>query len=199
MHKCSAARALGVEIVDAFTDASFTCRRSVMALPSRKQTFAYENCRDLLEKLDREIDRYRSVVGREDASVDDVDLLKDAAFNASVTAWHLGDWVFNDMTDVHRSTFGFNKPADLQDHARANCRALHLCRYAATASKHWEVTNHPDPTIQIVVTGETGWTIYFIDSGKRIAAEQVFDEALHFWTGFIYQNQIAKIEVDASG
>jgi hypothetical protein len=39
-----------------------------MPLPNREQTF-YECCRDLLEKLDREIDRYRSIVGRDDHNV----------------------------------------------------------------------------------------------------------------------------------
>ena len=37
-----------------------------MALPSRDQTFAYESCRDLVEKLDREIDRYREVAGNDE-------------------------------------------------------------------------------------------------------------------------------------
>ena len=36
-----------------------------MAIPSRKQTFGYTDCRDLVEKLDREIDRYRAVAGKD--------------------------------------------------------------------------------------------------------------------------------------
>ena len=62
-----------------------------MALPSRDQTFAYENCRDLLEKLNREIDRYCAVAGNDEILEPErllelVDQLKDSAFNASVTA-----------------------------------------------------------------------------------------------------------------
>jgi hypothetical protein len=75
---------------------------SLMALPSRDQTFAFADCRELLNKLEREIDRYREVVGRDEnepeALMKLVDQLKDSAFNAAVTAWHLCDWVFNDMT-----------------------------------------------------------------------------------------------------
>jgi hypothetical protein len=161
-----------------------------MALPGREQTFAYEDCRDLRQKLDREIKRYRSMVGREDS---DPEELKDTAFNASVTAWHLTDWVFNDLTPAQRASLRFEDLSDLQEYARTNCRALYLCRYAATASKHWEVTKHPDPNVQIVVTlADTGWTIYFMDSGKRKAAEQVFDDALVFWTQFIYGHHIAQ-------
>jgi hypothetical protein len=34
-----------------------------MALPGRDQTFAYENCREMLNKLEREIERYCAVAG----------------------------------------------------------------------------------------------------------------------------------------
>jgi len=160
-----------------------------MPLPNRPQTF-YESCRDLLEKLDREIDRYRSIAGRDDHNV--VEELKDIAFNASVTAWQLGDWVFNDMTVEQRQRLGFNDSNALLEHARTNCRALYLCRHAATASKHWEATQHPDPNVQTVVTHENGWRVLFVDGNKRTAADQVFAEALSFWTNFIYGNHIAK-------
>jgi hypothetical protein len=168
-----------------------------MALPSREQTFAFAHCRELLEKLDRENDRYREVAGRDEvlepeALVKLVDQLKDSAYNASVTAWHLCDWVFNDMTPEQRQNLSFEKLSDLQEHVRQACRALYLCRQAATASKHWIVNQHCDPNVQVIVTGETGWTIYFVDGGRKIPADQVFDEALAFWTGFIYQNDIAK-------
>jgi len=169
-----------------------------MPLPSREQTFAFADCRELLEKLDREIDRYREVAGRDglerDALVKLVDQLKDSAFNASVTAWHLCDWVFNDMTPDQRQKLGFKKLSDLQDHVRNNCRALYLCRQAATASKHWTVNQHADPEVQVIVTADTGWTIYFVDDGRKTPADQIFDDALGFWTGFIYQHQIAKTE-----
>jgi hypothetical protein len=159
-----------------------------MSLPTRQQTF-YESCRELLEKLKREINRYRSI-GRDDHNV--VDELKDIAFNASVTAWQLGDWVFKDMTAEQRKKLGFKDIKALQEHARTNCRALYLCGHAATASKHWKVTQHHDPNVQTVVTRENGWRVIFVDDNKRTAADQVFVEALHFWAQFIYAHDIAK-------
>ncbi|MBR1332828.1 hypothetical protein [Bradyrhizobium ottawaense] len=173
-----------------------------MALPSREQTFAFENCRELVQKLSREIDRYREVVGSDeehdwDALIRVVDQLKDSAFNAAVTAWHLCDWVFNDMTAEQREKLGFKKLGDLQTYVRKHCRELHLCRQAATASKHWTVEQHPDPDVQVVVTGETGWTIYFVDQGKKIPADNVFEMALSFWIEFIYSHGIAKALDDA--
>jgi hypothetical protein len=53
-----------------------------MALPGRDKTFALENCRDLLRKLEREIERFT-------AARDDVEGRIDHAFNIVVTAWHL--------------------------------------------------------------------------------------------------------------
>jgi len=167
-----------------------------MALPTREQTF-YENCRDLLEKLDREIDRYREVAGSDLHEVDDrllrlVDQLKDSAFNASVTAWQLCDWVFNDLPIEQRQRLGFKGLVDLQNHVRKQCRALHICRQAATASKHWSVETYADPTVRVIVTAEPLWIIYFEDGDKKIPADQVFNEARDFWTGFIRDNGIAK-------
>ncbi len=168
-----------------------------MALPSRKQTFAYENCRDLVEKLHREIERYCAVAGSQlSESGEDllrlVDQLKDSAFNASVTAWHLSDWVFNDLPAEQRQKLGFEKVADLQNYVRSQCRELHLCRQAATASKHWIVDKYADPSVQTVVTAETGWTIYFVDNDKKTPVDQVFIAARDYWTGFIRDNGIPK-------
>jgi hypothetical protein len=169
-----------------------------MPLPSREQTFGFEDCRELLQKLDREIDRYREVVGRDavddgDALLKLVDQLKDSAFNASVTAWQLCDWVFNDMPEVLRQKFGFNKLGDLQSCARTKCRALHLCRQVATASKHWTVTNHPDPDVQVEVAHDgNGWEVHFIDQGQKIPADHVFELVYVFWDSFIREHGIAE-------
>src|SRR5947209_4344327 len=100
-----------------------------MPLPGRDKTFAFESCRDVLDKLDREIDRYRKVNGK------DIEAMKDLAFNISVTAWHLCDWVYGDLTAAQRHTLKIEKLTDLQKIALEN-RELYLCRQAAIASKH---------------------------------------------------------------
>jgi hypothetical protein len=174
-----------------------------MALPGRDKTFAYENCRDLRLKLKREIDRLG--VARAAGDVED---MKDAAFNACVTAWHLCDWVFNDLTQVQQAALNIHSLSELQAHA-LKCRALHLCRQVATASKHWDIRQHPDPDVAVIVTAspwpppkpdpamppvyimEDGWWIYFVDGADKRDASDVFEEALGFWTHFIYQNGVA--------
>ncbi len=118
--------------------------------------------------------------------------MKDLAFNISITAWTLCDWVFGDLTAEQRKSLNIRKLSDLQDRARS-CRAVHICRQAATASKHWDVTSYPDPNLSVIVTagGQGQWLIYFLDNGDRLEADRVFAEALQFWTSFIYPNRIA--------
>jgi hypothetical protein len=167
-----------------------------MPLPTRHQTF-FETCREVLEKLDREIDRYRDVAGTEDELDPErllqlVNQLKDSAFNAAVTAWQLNDWVFNELSAEQRKRLDLEKLSDLQQQAREQCRALHLCRQVATASKHWAVNQHPDPNIRIVITADGGWRIDFLDGHTTIPADQVFTAARDFWTRFIYGHAISK-------
>jgi len=106
--------------------------------------------------------------------------------------------VFNDMTPEQHQRLGFRSLGDLQKHARENCRALHLCRQAATASKHWMVNSHPDPDVQVIVQhDETGWTISFVDGGQEQPADLVFETALAFWMEFIREQGIARSLDDA--
>lgn len=173
-----------------------------MALPSRDKTFAFEDCRDVLDKLDREIDRYMDAY-----AADNIDAMKDIAFNASVTAWQLCDWVFCDMTPAQRNSLNIQKLQDLQKYA-LTYRPLYLCRQAATASKHWEISRYHDPNVAVVVTCAPDprstvqlppgvsiqelphWQIYFADGNTKLRANDVFDQALNFWTNYIYQNSI---------
>jgi hypothetical protein len=156
-----------------------------MPLPGRDKTFALENCRDLLNKLEREIERFQAA--HDD---DNVTTMADVAFNASVTAWHLCDWVFGDLTEDQRNNLKLQNLEDLQKIARDN-RALHICRQIATASKHWKISQHPDPSVSTTVTANPDWNIYIEIGGERLEVVHVFDDALTFWTHLIYHNGIA--------
>jgi hypothetical protein len=99
--------------------------------------------------------------------------------------------VFNDMTVEQRQKLNFRDVGGLQEYARENCRALYLCRQAATASKHWVVNQHADPEVQVVVTAETEWTVYFVDHGRSQPADVVFEMAFAFWNEFIRDHRIS--------
>jgi hypothetical protein len=155
-----------------------------MPLPGRDKTFAFENCRSMLDKLKREIDRYTRVEGS------DVEAMKDLAFNIAVTGWHLCDWVFMDLTPQQRDGLNIHSLAQMREHA-LTCRALHVFRQVATASKHWAISNRPDPSVTAVVAAIPDWRIWFEDDQGVLPATTAFEQALSFWTGFIYQNAIA--------
>ena len=67
---------------------------TVLATPP---TFGFENCVDLVWKLDWEIARLLH------ATPHDVIDMKCFAFNAASTAWHLTEWVYENMTPAQRS------------------------------------------------------------------------------------------------
>jgi hypothetical protein len=141
-----------------------------MALPGQQHTFALENCRSTLDKLRREIERLRDADGP---------ARNDHAFNAAVTAWQLCDWVFANMTPAQKDKLKIHNRFDMQEHARHDSRALHLCRQVATASKHMRVSKFPDPKVKTITTMNAvpapqeqlpvhvapGWFLYFDDDG----------------------------------
>jgi hypothetical protein len=160
-----------------------------MALPGRDKTFAFASCRDMLDKLKREIDRYARVDGS------DVEAMKDLAFNIAVTGWHLCDWVFMDLTPAQRDALNIHSLAQMQERALTS-RALHVFRQVATASKHWAISNRPDPAVTAVVAAVPDWRIWFEDEQGELSATEAFELALHFWTAFIFQNKICSEPAD---
>jgi hypothetical protein len=150
------------------------------------QTFGFENCVDLHWKLYWEIARLHH------ATPHDVTDMKCFAFNAAVTAWHLTDWVFEDMTPAQRSQYGTPLKA-FQNFVRRQCRPIHLCRQIATASKHRSVILHADQDVgagidvKPHVEGQfsASWNIYVTDGAVTYPALDVLEESRLYWYRFI--------------
>ena len=183
-----------------------------MAIPSREKTFGLESCRDLLNKLEWEEKRLK------DTDEQDVEGLMYNAFNAAVTAWHIGDWVWGDMSPEQRKALQgdwgvtLDKQGIFQTALRDKAPALNICREIATASKHVKVTQYPDHTIDanvsakasnVTVDGETVtvngspvtttvWVIEVFVSDQPVPFQKVLEEAISFWHEFIYHRGIAR-------
>lgn len=177
-------------------------------------TFDLVNCRDLLQKLERELDRIRQCDDREE--------LADLGFNFAVTAWHLTDWVWADITSKHdlkvllaaranksASKFGL---AEFRDWMRKLSEDLNHCRLIATASKHVGAERRPGDPGSFTATGSvsfsggpTGagphgaaphgayyekWVLKIIVNGERKPGLDVFDRVCRFWKHFIDDNKI---------
>jgi hypothetical protein len=155
--------------------------------PGELQKFSFENCVDLVWKLDWEIVRLLH------ATPHDIIDMKCFAFNAAVTAWQLTDWVFEDMTEDQRRKRGTSNLSELQHLVRQECRALHLCQRIALASKHRVVKlAHHDAGITTEVrpiptpVGHWGkWELLVIDGATSYAAADVFEEARRYWYTFV--------------
>jgi hypothetical protein len=82
--------------------------------------------------------------------------------------------------------------AGLQKLAREQCRALHLCRQIATASKHRVVRMHYDHSVSTRIDFDRTdayqwpkWGLMIIDGDKSYPAIGVFEEARLYWYKFL--------------
>lgn len=171
-----------------------------MPLPGRDKTFAFESSRDLIEKLRWEIFEFRST--------DHIENKKYHAWNGAVTAWSIADWVWVDLSEEQRHGFSAELSvkclADFQRWLIQKHRPLKLCRLVATASKHAIVTKHNDPSVdtRVYVASDSlsldddvapvlDWSLEITDGVLSSKVEDILDDALHFWTEFVYGRKIA--------
>jgi hypothetical protein len=167
------------------------------------RTFELRSCRDMMAKMERELERVRSA-GSERG------ILTDHGINFAWTAWHMADWVWADMTGAQRHQVAVEAGADpnkfvladFQPYVCSKSRALALCRIIATAAKHSEcrfgadIDMDPDvslgPTFFVagVSTPQRRWVLKLDVDGDRVPATEVFEAALGYWTEFIYPRQI---------
>ena len=125
----------------------------------RTATYGLENSRNLLEKLAWEINAIAEAPRNDQAA------LSYYGFNAAITAWHIADWVWRDLSIDRRQElevqWGVHLSIERDDgnafkgELRKRNRDLAICREIATASKHVEVTRNPDGTIDAEVSART--------------------------------------------
>jgi hypothetical protein len=127
------------------------------------------------------------------------------AFNFSVTAWHLADWVWEDLGDERRAYIAerFNREitrkSDLQRILAGNCRELHICRQIANGSKHKKLSSKSiDPSVRVGIewkqtargAGELtagapladfSYDLFINDQGTSRPAVEVFKIVRNYW------------------
>ncbi len=114
------------------------------ALPARAHTFALETCRDVLAKLEWEIQ------GLDDEQ--EMPALAFRPFNCAVTAWHLADWIWKAL-GPRRRTWGGDEEA-FRHACRDLCPALKHCWLIANASKHGGLDLHKRKQISTEIRSE---------------------------------------------
>ena len=167
------------------------------------RTFELRSCRDMMRKMERELDRVKD-------SGSDRGALTDHGINFAWTAWHMADWVWADMTDRQRRQVALEagsnpdrfELAEFQPYLCRKIGELAYCRIIATAAKHSEcrfgaeVDFGPDislgPTFNVagVPAPQRRWVLKMDVGKERVPASEVFDSVLTFWTNFVYGRQI---------
>ena len=163
-----------------------------MTLPERKGQKAFElrNAGDILEKLRWELN---NLFRRQRH---DVIVCQYHAFNCAVTAWHVTDWLWQDLPSELRAEIELAAGVpikclgDFQNYVRLQCSALNLCYEISRGAKHCIVDRNPDSTISTRISdGEEydyGNPIIVASDGQHLA-DQVFHEALCWFQAFIHE------------
>jgi hypothetical protein len=158
-----------------------------MALPEQKaqKAFGLRDSRDILEKLTWELgnlflrQRY------------DIAVCQYHAFNCAVTAWHVTDWLWQDVesspalrTRLEKEIGPLKNDKAFQKYVSGECNALILCQQIANGSKHCRLTrgkSDPDVTAEISDLGDP----VIVDGKNCYSASVVFHDARIWLAGFI--------------
>ena len=118
------------------------------------------------------------------------------AFNCAVTAWHVTDWLWQDISSSlelktkmqEKNMNSWTKCEEFQHYVRENCRALRLCYQIATGSKHCLMERKPDSTISAVISDGEGYDYgnpIIVEGDTHHMADKVFHEALSWFEVFL--------------
>ncbi len=168
------------------------------------QTFDLESCRDLIDKLIRELDQTKEMLRTN--SIDRQDLAY-RGFNLAVTAWHIWDWVKRDLESEPRAKARLARLLKLPEYdekqvlghlMKANGGAIRVCNVIANASKHSIVKSQSVVARVSAVVTEPGeppvtdarWVLKLEVDGESYPALDIFENALAEWIRIAQEAEI---------
>jgi hypothetical protein len=116
-------------------------------------------------------------------------------FNCAVTAWHVTDWLWQDISPELRGKLSntkgepLNKFEDFQKYVREACPALKLCQQVANGSKHTVLKRK----ISAVVRdgeGHNYGSAVIVEGDTHHDAYKVFFEAFAWFKTFLHEQKI---------
>ncbi len=152
-----------------------------------QKAFGLRNSRDMLKKLRWELDnlfcRQRH----------DVEACQYHAFNCAVTAWHVTDWLWQDIPPELKHKRKWESCEDFQRYVRNECLTLKLCYEVGRGSKHCLVERKPDPTISADISTGEGYDYgnpIIMEDDKQHDAGRVFGDAQQWFENFLRTENI---------
>jgi hypothetical protein len=154
-----------------------------MAEQKAQETFRLSDSRDILEKLQWELDtlfcRQRH----------DIRVCQYHAFNCAITAWHVTDWLWQDMSAEFKAERRWNTCTEFQNYVREECPELKLCYQIALGSKHCRLTGrNANPAISAKISDGEGYDYgnpIIVEGDKERNADQVFQLARNWFEAFV--------------
>lgn len=165
------------------------------------RTFDLRSCRDVCEKLQRELQDLQNETDRERRT--------DHALNFAVTAWHLIDWIWEARergilefrrelaTAAQQWPSGPEGFSEFRKYICAKCPQLRYCDVIATSAKHLAVEPRKKRP-EIETTASASLTISgipilkIVDGQDRLETGQIFAGILDFWSEFVYGQTIER-------
>ena len=165
----------------------------------QKKTFSMSSTVDYLLKLDWE---YKQMCKITDVAAPDMTY---SFINFAVTAWHVVDWIKGDFGEERLMQIG-EEGQRLESYVLQN-EYIAICREIANASKHFEITRKPNPTITTIPAvaadtypgAEEGDLIAWLVTvdGSTWTLFKVAEEVLKYWLWF-YKEHLMDPSVDKS-
>jgi hypothetical protein len=159
-------------------------------MPEQKaqKAFGLSDARAMLGKLDWELNNLFCRTRH------DVLVCMYISFNCAVTAWHVTDWLYEDIQANPKLKACWKDVFAFQAYAREECPELKLCYQVATGSKHCLMGNsNSDPNVSATISDGEG-TDYanpiIMDGDTRHFADNVFRAAMLWFQTFIQAQNI---------
>ena len=158
-----------------------------------QKAFELSDSRHMLEKLRWEMNNL------DFRQQHDIAACQYHSFNCAVTAWHVTDWLWHDISSELRNKLRDKKGKplkeckDFQEYVREACPALRLCHQIANGSKHCLLERRPDPTISTIITKGEGYDYgnpVIVEGDTHHMAYKVFWEALVWFETFLRDENI---------
>ena len=152
-----------------------------------QKSFELRDTRDILEKLQWELNnlfcRQRH----------DIKACQYHAFNCAVTAWHVTDWLWQDISPALKCDLQLRQCKEFQDYVRKDCPALNLCHQIANGSKHCLLEHQPNSTISTVISNGEGYDYgnpVIVEGNTHHMADKVFYDALFWFQAFVRDRNV---------
>lgn len=167
----------------------------------------------MVNKLAWEIDQLKKAMNPDNEDLTALDKTAYIAFNSAVTAWHIGDWVWDCLDEVPQHSLCKilnikfdSKGNNFLNYLDATSTDLNICHSIANGSKHrgqkagveaqlqWDLKSVPVPNQTGISEEVMIYKLVVNYNGKTLNGVIVFENALKFWRDFLRRPEFQAVK-----